>query len=108
MLREHRIDARGVTDVAVDERVVVVVGDGAQRVGIAGVGQRVEIDDAVAAEAQHIEHEIAADEAGATSDEQGFHGAWSSGIRGQRARPACGSRDGSAIGNGPARWATIA
>jgi hypothetical protein len=70
---EQARDQLMVTDVAVDEGVRGVVGDGGEIAEIAGVGQRVEIDDARAAR-DLGEHEVRADEAGAAGDEPGGRG----------------------------------
>ena len=73
VLGEQAGDQRAVTDAAVDEAVLGAVGDGRQRVDVAGVGQRIEVDDALAAARERVEDEIATDEAGAAGDQQGFH-----------------------------------
>ena len=64
---------RFVANVAVDENVMGVIANTRQRIEIAGVGELVQIDDAITALAQQSEHEIAADEAGAAGDQKGFH-----------------------------------
>ena len=73
MLAKEPLDERAVADVAVREDVVAVVAHGSQRVKIAGVRQLVEIDDALAAPGERIEHEVRADEAGAAGDEKSLH-----------------------------------
>ncbi len=63
---------RAVADVALHEDVVRMAAHRSEGIEIAGVGQLVEIDHALAA-SDGLEHEVAADEAGAAGDEQGSH-----------------------------------
>jgi len=60
-----------VTDVATHEHVVRMVGDFSQRLQVAGVGERIQVDDAHAAARQRREDEIGADETGAAGDQPG-------------------------------------
>ena len=62
-------DQRAVADVAVNERVPRVVADRVQRVEIAGVGERVEVQQPPPFDAQPVAHEGAADEPGSAGDE---------------------------------------
>ena len=61
-----------VADVALHEHVVGVVAQRRQRFRVAGVGELVQVDYAQSV-GDSLVHEIAADEAGAAGDEQGFH-----------------------------------
>ena len=71
-LRHQLTDERSVADVAVHEAIAGVVLDVAEVVGIAGVGELVEVDDAgVGVLAEEAEDEVAADEAAAAGDEVG-------------------------------------
>ncbi len=60
------------------ENVIGVAAQRGQRVQIAGVGEFVQIDDAIGARrifaiGKQAKHEIGADKAGAAGDEYGFH-----------------------------------
>src|SRR5690606_16062312 len=72
MLREQARDQRTVADIAVHEHVVGVVVERRERVAIARVGQRIEIDDADAA-AHGVQHEVATNETGAAGYEPSRH-----------------------------------
>jgi len=63
---QSRFDARGVDDISLDEAIAGVASQVAQIIKIAGVGQKVEIDDFVSGIiAQPITDEIRTDKAGA-------------------------------------------
>ena len=65
---EERGHGAGVTDVRVRELVVGVAGQIVERVPVAGVGQRIHIEDAMGRGREQETDEIAADEAGAAGD----------------------------------------
>ena len=69
----HRgVDSAGVADVAVHKAVALL--EAADVIEVAGVGKRVEVDNLVlGVRGQHVVHECAADEAGATRNENAFH-----------------------------------
>ena len=73
MLGKEALDERAIADVAVHEHVLGRVARRRERVEIAGVGQLVEIDDALAVLRERLEHEVRADETGAAGDEECFH-----------------------------------
>ena len=65
-------DERRVCDIALDEPISRIVGDIAQVVLVAGVGQLVQVDDVgVLPPSQQAENEVAADEAAAARDQVG-------------------------------------
>ena len=70
---DRAIDRLAVGDVAADEDVVWVAGDGFERVEIARVGQFVEIDDPRGVFGDALPDEATADEARAAGDEDGLH-----------------------------------
>ena len=72
MLGEEFGDEVEVADVALDEAVARVALHRGQVLEVAGVGQRVEVDDGLGQLGQPVEDEVAADEAGATSNENHF------------------------------------
>jgi hypothetical protein len=67
MLGEQAGDQGLVADVAGHEDVVRVVPQRRQRVAVAGVGQRIEVDDAHAV-SDGLEDEVAPDETGSAGD----------------------------------------
>ncbi len=67
--RQERIDLRAVADVAMDEHVPGVATKRGKAAQIAGVGELVEVDEALAGSLQPVEHEVGADESGAAGDE---------------------------------------
>ena len=69
MLRQQAVEQLSIGDVAVNEDVARVAGKGLQVSQVACVGQRVQVDYAFVAFGQPVQHEIAADEAGAAGDE---------------------------------------
>ncbi|MNT40414.1 hypothetical protein D3C72_1767260 [compost metagenome] len=78
---QQRVQRGPVADIGLGEDVAWLSFHGGQAAAVAGVGQLVQIDDAVAVvPPQPVEHEVAADEAGAAGDEKGCHrslpGAW--------------------------------
>ena len=71
---EQRVDQRAIADVAADEDVAGVAFEARQVGEIAGVGEGVEVDDALLrglGGGEPVEDEVAADEAGAAGDEDG-------------------------------------
>ena len=67
-------DQRAVANVTVDEAVVRAFLDAGQVFRIAGIGERVQIDDAIfRMMLAPVMNEVGADEAGAAGDEYGFH-----------------------------------
>jgi hypothetical protein len=75
VLGQQAVEQGAVADVAVHEAVAASPCSAGQVGEVAGVGQRVEVDDRLAGWRQPVEHEVAADEAGAAGDEYG-HAAW--------------------------------
>ena len=73
MLGEEFGDEVEVADVALDENVARVALQGGEVLEVAGVGQRVEIDDRLIGLGQPVEDEVAADEAGSAGDEDRVH-----------------------------------
>ena len=69
VLGEQLGDEVEVADVALDEDVARVALERGEVLEVAGVGQRVEVDDGLVGMGQPVEDEIAADEAGAAGDE---------------------------------------
>ena len=69
MLGEQRCHERSVTDVAASANMPRIARGRREVAQIAGVGQRIEIDDRLAFLREPIENEIGADEAGAAGDE---------------------------------------
>ena len=69
VLGEQPGDEVEVADVALDEEVARVALQGGEVLEVAGVGQRVEVDDGLIGLGQPVEDEVAADEAGTTGDE---------------------------------------
>ncbi|MNC86139.1 hypothetical protein D3C83_17760 [compost metagenome] len=69
VLAQEPADQRAVVDVALDENMPRVVSQAGQVAGIAGVGQRVEIDDGGFLAGEPVDDEIGADEAGAAGDQ---------------------------------------
>jgi len=63
VLGEQPVDEFAVADVAANEDMARVVGERRQILGIAGVGEGVEIEDGLVALRQPVEDEIRADEA---------------------------------------------
>ena len=74
VLGEQFGDEVEVADVALDEDVARITLQGGEVLEVAGVGQRVEVDDRFIRLRQPVEDEIAADEAGAAGDENHLHG----------------------------------
>src|SRR5690606_4050335 len=72
VLREQARDQRAISDVAMHEQVVRVAIERSQRVAVARVGQRIEIDDADAV-ANGVQHEVATNETGAAGYEPSRH-----------------------------------
>ena len=72
---EQLVEQGAVIDVAFDEDMAQVAGQRLQVGQVAGVGQRVEVDDALVALREPVEHEVAADETGAAGDKNG-HRVW--------------------------------
>jgi hypothetical protein len=70
---QQAVDQRAVADVALHEDVARIALQAGQVGAVAGVGERVEVDDRLVRCRQPVEHEVAADEAGAAGDENG-HG----------------------------------
>lgn len=70
MPAQQRTHQRAIADVALHEHVVRVVGDGCERVEVARISQRIEIDD-FRARRHRLQHEVAAYEAGASGDQDG-------------------------------------
>ena len=73
MRGEDALHECAITDIAMLEGIVRMRGDIGQRVGVAGIGQRIEVDDAVTTQGEHVEDEIAADETGTAGDQYSFH-----------------------------------
>ena len=73
VLGEDAAHVGAVGDVPLDEGQAGVVEHVGQVLQAAGVGELVEDDDAGAGLGEGEPHEVAADEAGAAGDEQGFH-----------------------------------
>src|SRR5690606_38051641 len=73
MLAQQGVHQRAIADVAMDEDMVVVPLQRRQGVDVAGVGERVEVDHAVAG-GHRLEHEVPADETGTAGDKPGLHG----------------------------------
>ena len=71
VLGEQAVDQRAVTDVALDEVVARIALQAGQVRQVAGIGHRIEVDDGLVAGLEPVEHEVAADEAGTTGDENG-------------------------------------
>ena len=69
MLGEQFGDEVEVADVALDEEVARIATQRCEILEVAGVGQRVEVDDGLIGLRQPVEDEIAADEAGTAGDE---------------------------------------
>ena len=78
MGREQALDQRAVADVAAHEDVARIGVERLQVLGVAGVGERVQVDDRLVAPGEPVEDEVGADEAGAAGDQD--HG--SSGRKG--------------------------
>ena len=89
VLGEQPVEQRPVADVTLHEHMPRVAAQRIEVVQVAGVGQRVEVDDGLVARCEPVENEVAADEAGAAGDEEG-HGCveWSEGASFARARHA--------------------
>ena len=73
VLGEELGDEVEVADVALDEDMARVALQGGEVLEVAGVGQRVEIDDRLIGMGQPVEDEVAADEAGSAGDEDRAH-----------------------------------
>jgi hypothetical protein len=73
LVLEDRGHQSGVADVALDEAIATVGGDGLERRQIGGIGQRIEIDHAVCRVADQVAAHGRADEARAAGDEK-IHG----------------------------------
>jgi len=73
ILPEEPADQRAIADVAVDEHMRGIVGDGFQRVEISGVSQLVEVDDADPFFGQDLPDKAPTDKTRAAGDEDGFH-----------------------------------
>jgi len=73
MFFEQPLDQAAIRDIAQHEMVSSIVLDRRQGVEIARVRQLVEIDDMIGFFAQPLSNEATADEAGATSDQNGCH-----------------------------------
>jgi hypothetical protein len=73
VLGQQALDQRTVADVAVHEMVPCIPLQAGEVFAVARVGEFVQIDDGFVVPTQPVEHEIAADEAGAAGDEDG-HG----------------------------------
>jgi hypothetical protein len=69
VFRQQAVDQRAVPDVALHEGVPGVALQGGQVLEVARVGQGVEVDDGLIGLAQPVQHEVAADEAGAAGDQ---------------------------------------
>ena len=69
MGREKAVEQRPVADVAADEHMALVAVERRQVLGVAGVGEGVEVEHRLVADRQPIEDEVRADEAGAAGDE---------------------------------------
>ena len=71
---EQPVDQLGVADVAVHEAVVGGVVDVFEVLQVTGVGERIQVDDAILRMGlEPVADEIGADEAGAAGDEEVFH-----------------------------------
>ena len=66
---EERGDQSGVADVSIDEVVAGVAAEAGEVVGIAGVGEQVEVDDGGSGGLEPLENEVGADEARAAGDQ---------------------------------------
>jgi len=71
VLGEQSIDQRAVADVALHEDMPRIATQRVEVVKVAGVGQRIEVDDGLIGVLEPVEHEVAADETGAAGDEDG-------------------------------------
>ena len=72
VLGQQAVDQGAVADVAMHEDVACVAAQALEVAQVAGVGERIEVEHGLAAglgAGQPVEHEVAADEAGAAGDE---------------------------------------
>ena len=69
VLRQQAIDQGAVTDVALHEDMARVALQAGQVVQVAGIGELVEVDDALRVAGKPVEYEVGADETGASGDE---------------------------------------
>ena len=74
VLGEQFGDEVEIADVALDEDVARIALQSGEVLEVAGVGQRIEVDDRFIRLRQPVEDEIAADEAGAAGDKNLLHG----------------------------------
>jgi hypothetical protein len=75
--REGLLHGPGVADIGLQEAVVRLAGNGAQRIEISGIGQFVDVQDRMIPTTDQMANQCGTDETGAACNED-VHGIWKS------------------------------